>query len=73
MKKIGLITFHRPVNFGAALQSVALFKTIESQGAACEIIDYINLSFEKAYKPFKLSQITSIKSFLWSDGACIRG
>lgn len=66
MKKIGLITFHRPVNFGAALQSVALFKTIESQGAACDIIDYINPSFEKAYKPFKFSQITSIKSFLWS-------
>ena len=66
MRKIGLITFHRPVNFGAVLQSVALFKTIEAQGVACEIINYINPSFEKAYKPFKLSQITSVKYFLWS-------
>lgn len=66
MNKIGLITFHRPVNFGAALQSVALFKAIEMQGASCEIIDYISPSFEKAYRAFKTAQIHSVKMLFWS-------
>ena len=65
MKKVGLITFHRPINFGAALQSVALVKAIESCGAECEIIDYVNPAFEKAYKVFSFSNCVSLKRTAW--------
>ena len=65
MKKVGLITFHRPINYGAALQSVALTKAIESCGADCEIIDYVNPAFEKTYKVFSFSECISLKKTAW--------
>ena len=65
MKKVGLITFHRPINFGAVLQSVALVKSIEKLGASCELIDYRNPFFEKMYSPFRLPKCLSTKSFVW--------
>lgn len=39
MKKIGIITIHNSPNYGASLQSFALYKYIEQQGYECEIID----------------------------------
>ena len=41
MKKVGIVTFHRALNYGAVLQSYALQKTVSSLGAECEIVDYI--------------------------------
>ncbi|MDJ0733593.1 MAG: polysaccharide pyruvyl transferase family protein [Nostocaceae cyanobacterium] len=38
--KVGIITFHHTVNFGATLQAYALWKTIKSLGHDVEIIDY---------------------------------
>ena len=37
MKKVGIVTFHRALNYGAVLQSYALQKTVSSLGAECEI------------------------------------
>lgn len=66
MKRVGLITFHRPVNFGAALQSVALSKSIRSLGAQCYLIDYRNPFFEKRYRAFQLPHRRSIKTIAWT-------
>ena len=38
--RIGIITMHRVLNFGSALQSYALQKKIMELGYECEIIDY---------------------------------
>ena len=39
--KVGLLTVHRLPNFGSVLQTYALYKTINSLGHDCEIIDYL--------------------------------
>lgn len=66
MKKVGLITFHRPINFGAALQSVALSNAISSLGVDVKILDYINPAFVKAYPVIPKNIFRSPKSFVWS-------
>lgn len=37
--KIGIITIHNSPNYGACLQSFALYKFLEQQGYSTEIID----------------------------------
>lgn len=48
MKKnrIGVLTFHRSLNYGAILQAYALKKSIEKLGVKSEIIDYRNEQLE---------------------------
>ncbi len=64
-KKIGLLTFHRPINYGAVLQAVALAKALELCGVDCEIIDYINPAFEKAYPILHKENCSSMKGLIW--------
>lgn len=64
-KKIGLLTFHRPINYGAVLQAVALAKSMELCGADCEIIDYINPAFEKSYPILHKENCNSLKGLIW--------
>ncbi len=40
MKKIGIITMHRVLNYGSSLQAYALYLKIKHIGYDCEIIDY---------------------------------
>ena len=54
MKKVGIVTFHRALNYGAVLQSYALQKTVSSLGAECEIVDYICPKITADYKPFRI-------------------
>lgn len=61
--KIGIITFHRAINYGAVLQAYALKRKIEELGAAASVIDYINPKDEKGYK---LIQTSNLKSFVSS-------
>jgi len=42
--KIGVLTFHDAVNYGAILQAVALYQKLEELGADVEIVDYSNRS-----------------------------
>lgn len=39
MNKVGIITIHNSPNYGACLQSYALYKYIVNQGLECELID----------------------------------
>ena len=52
--KIGILTFHRAVNYGAVLQAYALQNALERCGADAEIIDYRAPFNENRFKRKKL-------------------
>lgn len=51
MKKIGILTFNRPINYGALLQAYAL-KTVVSSYAETDVINYYCPYIEDFYNPF---------------------
>ena len=63
MKKIGILTFHRAVNYGAQLQAYALQRTVSELGADCELVDYICPAITKPYKPFNIKKNKPLQSF----------
>lgn len=63
--KVGIVTFHRAINYGAVLQAFALRTCIEEKGMDCEIIDYRSTYLEKYYKSFLLLN-TSLKGICGS-------
>ena len=70
--KIGIITIHRSPNYGACLQSYALYKYIVNQGLECELIDlkrpihdgYVESSDFKPYYIHKESVWKKTKGFI---------
>lgn len=73
MKKIGIITIHNSPNYGACLQSYALYHYIERQGNDVEIIDlhrpaaYEDYVPSKKYmcaRPVKRGHLSKIKGFV---------
>lgn len=60
MKKVGVITFHRAINYGAVLQAYALQHTIDLLGGKAEIIDYRCTHLEDNYSLRK--RLNSTKS-----------
>lgn len=57
--KIGILTFHRAINYGAVLQCFALYKTLLSMGNEVEIIDYRPWFIEKYRKLFEKKDFQS--------------
>jgi hypothetical protein len=57
MKKIGILTFQRASNYGAALQMYALQRKIRELGHDAEVIDFICPFVFDGYKPFVLKHI----------------
>lgn len=53
--KIGILTFHNAINYGAVLQAYALKKHLSSAGHCVEIINYTPKVIEKDYKVFTLA------------------
>lgn len=51
--RIGIITFHRANNYGAALQCYALQQTLTTLGHETQIIDYRQPVIELMYKPVR--------------------
>lgn len=45
--KIGILTFHRAINYGAVLQCFALYETLSRMGHQVEVIDYRPKYIEK--------------------------
>ena len=41
MKRVGILTMHKPINYGSALQAWATLKILEEMGYEAELIDYI--------------------------------
>lgn len=62
MKKIGILTFHKSINYGSVLQAYALQKTINKLGYETEIIDYTPNNYGYMYSLFrKIKCIDDIK------------
>ena len=57
MKKIGILTFQRASNYGAALQMYAMQRKICDLGYDAEVIDFICPRVFDVYKPFMLNHI----------------
>jgi len=47
--KVGLLTFHNALNYGAALQVYASQRALDNMGIECQIIDYVNNHREVSY------------------------
>ena len=62
--KVGVLTFHKTVNYGAMLQTYALQKHINSLGIPCEVIDYKDHALLKKERPLKLLEQRSLKGIL---------
>lgn len=52
--KIGILTFHRALNYGAVLQAYALCNFLNENGFDAEIIDYRNKALEVIYHSSKI-------------------
>ncbi len=59
--KVGIVTFHRAVNYGAILQAVALQKYTASLGYDSEIIDYKSGVFDHYKLSNKKTSISYVK------------
>lgn len=67
MDKIGIITFHRAINYGAMLQAVALQNYIQSLGYEAELIDYVDHLYDHYKISYKTgNQMKSIVKYLAS-------
>ena len=62
--KIGILTFHTALNYGAVLQTYALQKFLNNIGIDNEVIDYRCPYIEKSYKPFLVSDGKIINSIV---------
>lgn len=49
MKKVGILTYHRSINYGAMLQAYALRYTIQKLGHDAEVIDYGKIGQERFF------------------------
>ena len=64
MKKIGIITFHTALNYGAVMQTYALQQFLEKKGICTEIIDYRSPFIDKCYRPFFISNRKILNSLV---------
>lgn len=68
MKKVGVLTYHRPINFGAILQTTAMNNFLRNNGFRGEVIDYRDKRIERSRRLVgnRLSPdfIASIRSLL---------
>lgn len=59
--KVGILTFHRAVNYGAIFQAFALQKFM-SRYCECEIVDYRCRHIEAVYQPIGINRSNLIRS-----------
>lgn len=71
MKKIGIITYHRSINYGALLQAYALYTKIRSLGYDCRIIDYLSDPVEDDYRCRPRQRCFSWKNYFAHNLYCI--
>lgn len=57
MRKVGIITFHRAINYGAMLQAVALQRAITELGYPAELIDYVDRLYERYKTTYRSSGV----------------
>ncbi len=65
--KVGIITFHKAISYGAVLQAYALQNFLYKVGIDNEIIDYkCEYMINKYQKTFRRTSKNLLKDFLWS-------
>ena len=62
--KIGILTFHRAINYGAALQAYSLLRYLSEQHHNVSLIDYYSSEDDKDYDIFR--SMTSLKNILYN-------
>ena len=62
MKKVGIITFHRALNYGAVLQTYALANVLQEQGFDVSVIDYRCRAVEDIYRPFYAKECKTVNT-----------
>lgn len=62
--KVGIVTFHHALNYGAVLQTYALQQYLNSLGIDSDVIDYRSPYIEHFYKPIKANPIKNSKMFI---------
>ena len=66
--KIGILTYHNAVNYGAVLQAFALLNKLNSiDGVNASIIDYKSIAVEQQYRLLSRESAGSLKNFLLSN------
>ena len=60
-KKVGVITFHRAINYGAAWQTYALLTHLQSKGFLVEVIDYFPNFLQKYHYKLPKNPLNFIK------------
>lgn len=70
--RIGLLTFHRALNYGAVLQCYALQEELRRHGHQVEVIDYRQPTVEAAYKPVKWTWLVKKMLLPWRLPAYLR-
>lgn len=70
-QRVGIVTFHTALNYGAILQTYALQKFLEKNGIENEIIDYDCPFIKKCYSPFFISNKKILNSLV--RGLLFRG
>ena len=67
MKKVGIVTFHQALNYGAKLQAYALQNFLEDNGIDNDIIDYTcHFMYTRLIRPIRVGNKNKIKSFIRS-------
>lgn len=62
--RIGIITFHNAINYGAVIQCYALMRFFEQRGHCVDIIDYRNSEIEGYRKSFSLKGIVENRGII---------
>lgn len=60
--KIGILTFHKSINYGSVLQVFALLHQLNALGHTVEVIDYEPQKHQELYCLYQ--KVTSVRSFL---------
>ena len=65
--KVGILTFHKAISYGAVLQSYALQNFMFNLGIDNEIVDYkCDYMVNRYQKTFRRTSNNAVKDFLWS-------
>lgn len=66
-KKLGILTFHRAISYGAVLQTYALQNFLQELGIDNEIVDYkCDYMINRYQKTFRRSSSNPVKDLMWS-------
>ena len=63
MKKVGIVTLHFSINYGAVLQCMALQNYLNKRGNKTEVIDYIPDYLKDYWRPW-ISPVKACKNRL---------